>query len=102
MPQEEIDRALEEDRARSTAEYLAHFRSDLERFVSLEVVENCVGSYCEMGPLPNCSYVAFVDPSGGSERSMTMAIAHLGGVAVSASGSTFEETHDRTALSAFE
>ena len=76
LPQEEIDRALEEDRARNSAEYLAQFRSDLEGFVSLEVVEGCVGGYHEMAPSSGTHYCAFVDPSGGSEDSMTMAIAY--------------------------
>jgi hypothetical protein len=76
LDQAEIDRALEEDRPRNSAEFLAQFRSDLEGFVSLEVVESCVGSYHELGPRSNTIYRAFVDPSGGSEDSMTLAIAH--------------------------
>jgi hypothetical protein len=76
LPQEQIDRALEEDRPRNSAEYLAQFRSDLEGFVSLEVVESCVGGYHEMGPLAGTRYRAFVDPSGGSEDSMTLALAY--------------------------
>ena len=67
---------MEEDRARNSAEYLAQFRSDLEGFVSLEVVEGCVGGYHEMAPSSGTHYCAFVDPSGGSEDSMTMAIAY--------------------------
>ena len=45
-----IDRALEKDRARASAEYLAQFRTDIEGFVALEVVEACVGAYHELGP----------------------------------------------------
>src|SRR5262249_15537549 len=71
-----IDRALEEDRARNSAEYLAQFRSDIEGFISLEVVEACVGGYREIGPRSDTTYRAYVDPSGGSEDSMTLAIAH--------------------------
>ena len=41
IPQSEIDSALERDRARNTAELLAEFRTDIESFVSLEVVEAC-------------------------------------------------------------
>src|SRR5262249_50728838 len=44
--------------------------------VSLEVVESCVGGYHEMGPLSGTRYRAFVDPSGGSEDSMTLALAY--------------------------
>jgi hypothetical protein len=72
----EIERALEEDRARNSAEYLAQFRSDIEGFVSLETAEACVGTYRELGPRSDITYRAFVDPSGGSRDSMTLAIAH--------------------------
>src|SRR5207344_2640704 len=50
LPQRVIDRALEKDRARASAEYLAKFRTDIEGFVSLEVVEACVSGYHELGP----------------------------------------------------
>jgi hypothetical protein len=76
LPQSEIDRALEKDRVRNTAEYLSEFRSDIEGFVSLEVVEGCVGDFHEMLPATGMRYFGFVDPSGGSEDSMTLAIAH--------------------------
>jgi hypothetical protein len=42
----------------------------------LEVVESCVGDYREMAPLSGTRYRAFVDPSGGSEDSMTLALAY--------------------------
>ena len=71
-----IDRALEKDRARASAEYLAEFRTDIEGFVSLEVVEACVSGYHELGPRSDVMYRGFIDPSGGSEDSMTLAIAH--------------------------
>jgi hypothetical protein len=58
------------------AEYLAAFRSDVEGFVTLEVVESCVGGHREMLPAAGVTYRAFTDPSGGSEDSMTLAIAH--------------------------
>jgi len=45
-----VDRALEKDRARATAEYLAQFRTDVEGFVAVEIVEACTGDYCEMVP----------------------------------------------------
>src|SRR5215470_14600822 len=76
LPQRVVDRALEKDRTRATAEYLAEFRTDVEGFVALEVVESCVGGYREMLPAAGVSYFAFVDPSGGSEDAMTLAIAH--------------------------
>jgi hypothetical protein len=63
-------------RACATAEYLAEFRTDVEGFVALEVVESCVGDHREMLPAAGVTYRAFVDPSGGSEDAMTLAIAH--------------------------
>jgi hypothetical protein len=44
--------------------------------VALEVVESCVGDHREMMPAADVTYRAFVDPSGGSEDAMTLAIAH--------------------------
>jgi hypothetical protein len=76
LSQHVIDRALEKDRARAMAEYLAEFRTDVEGFVALEVVEACVGDYREQQPAADISYEAFVDPSGGSEDSFTMAVSH--------------------------
>jgi hypothetical protein len=76
LPQRVIDRALEKDRARASAEYLAEFRTDIEGFMSLEVVEACVSGYHELGPRSDVTYRGFIDPSGGSEDSMTLAIAH--------------------------
>jgi hypothetical protein len=76
LPPRVVDRALEKDRSRATAEYLAEFRTDVEGFVALEVVEGCVGDHREMRPAVNVTYRAFVDPSGGSEDAMTLAIAH--------------------------
>jgi hypothetical protein len=76
LPQAEIDRALEADRARNSAEYLSEFRSDIESFVPLEVVEGCVGDYHEMLPAAGVRYFGFCDPSGGSEDSFTCAVAH--------------------------
>jgi hypothetical protein len=71
------DRALEKDRARATAEYLAQFRTDVEGFVALEIVEGCVGDYREQLPARGTRYCAFVDPAGGSgPDAMTLAIAH--------------------------
>jgi hypothetical protein len=76
LPQAEIDRALEADRVRNSAEYLSEFRSDIESFVPLEVVEGCIGDYREMMPAAGVRYLGFCDPSGGSEDSFTVAVAH--------------------------
>jgi hypothetical protein len=76
LPQRVVDRALEKDRARASAEYLCQFRADIEGFVALEVVEACVGDYREQQASASTTYRAFVDPSGGSEDSFTLAISH--------------------------
>jgi len=79
LPQSVVDRALERDRAAASAEYLAQFRTDIESFVSHEVVTACIGDYVEMAPLSKNRYSAFTDPSGGSADSFTMAISHREG-----------------------
>jgi hypothetical protein len=76
LSQRVVDRALEKDRSRALAEYGAEFRTDVEGFVALEVVEACVGDYREQQPAAGTSYQAFVDPSGGSGDSFTLAISH--------------------------
>jgi hypothetical protein len=76
LPQRVIDRALEKDRAKASAEYLAEFRSDIEGFVALEVVTACVVDYREQQPSSDNTYQAFVDPSGGSKDSFTLAVSH--------------------------
>jgi hypothetical protein len=77
VPQSYIDRHVAEDAARASAEYGAQFRSDIEGFVAQEVVDVAIvpGRY-ELPPVKGISYAAFVDPSGGSADSMTVAIAH--------------------------
>src|SRR6478736_3353801 len=75
LPQRVVDRALEKDRARATAEYLAEFRTDVEG-VAVEIVEACTGDYREMLPAANNFYRAFTDPSGGSDDSFALAISH--------------------------
>jgi hypothetical protein len=78
VPQRVIDEAYERDPAWAAAEYGAQFRSDLEAFVSHEVLQACVdvGVY-ERVPLDHRTrYIAFTDPSGGSADSMTLAIGH--------------------------
>lgn len=77
VPQRLIDEAYEQDPARAAAEYGAEFRTDVETFISREVVDDAVvdGRH-ELPPMQGIRYRAFVDPSGGSSDSMTLAIAH--------------------------
>jgi hypothetical protein len=75
-----IDRATEDDPARAAAEYGAEFRRDVEGYVSREAVMACVASERrELPPVSGVNYVAFVDPSGGSADSFTLAVAHRQG-----------------------
>ena len=72
-----IANAYEEDPASAAAEYGAEFRKDVEAFVPREVAEAAivVGRY-ELPFVEGPQYRAFCDPSGGSQDSMTVAIAH--------------------------
>jgi hypothetical protein len=78
VPAAVIDAAIEADPASAAAEYMAEFRTDVETFISREVVDAAIilGRH-ELPRIDGCNYVAFVDPSGGSSDSMTLAIAHM-------------------------
>jgi len=76
-PAVDPDIIAEADEAAAAAEYGAEFRRDIESFVSREAVDAVVvqGRH-ELARLSAAEYVAFVDPSGGIQDSMTLAIAH--------------------------
>lgn len=77
VPQRVIDDALGQDEASARAEYLGEFRRDLEAFISRETLDACtIPGRRSLPPLPAHAYVAFVDPSGGSADSFTLALAH--------------------------
>ena len=80
VPQSFIAAAFEDDPASAAAEYGAEFRTDVESFVSREVVESCIipGRH-ELPPVLGKVYYGFCDPSGGSSDSMTLSIAHREG-----------------------
>ncbi|SIO49700.1 hypothetical protein SAMN05443247_06523 [Bradyrhizobium erythrophlei] len=80
VPQSIVDAAYEADSASAAAEYGAEFRTDVETFISREVVDAAVvlGRY-ELPRIEGVAYVAFCDPSGGSSDSMTLGIAHMEG-----------------------
>ena len=72
-----IDAEYEKDPISAAAEYGAQFRSDIEGFVSREAIEAVTDwGVHERGPIAGKRYVAFVDPSGGSGDSFTLAVAH--------------------------
>jgi hypothetical protein len=80
LKQSVVDRAIERDPTRFKAEYLGQFRDDVAGFVTREAVEACVeNGVRERPPQKDYRYFGFVDPSGGSSDSMTMAIAHKAG-----------------------
>ena len=68
---------FEADPASAEAEYNANFRTDIESYVSREVIDAAVvvGRF-ELPPVLSARYSAFIDPSGGSADSMTLAICH--------------------------
>jgi hypothetical protein len=72
-----IAAAYAADEASAAAEYGALFRRDIESFIAREAVEAAVvpGRH-ELPAISSARYVGFVDPSGGSQDSMTLAIAH--------------------------
>jgi hypothetical protein len=83
IDQGEVDLAYERDAASASAEYGAEFRTDVEAFLTRELLDAVVvPDLRALPPLSSTSYVAFCDPSGGAQDAMTMAIAH-------------SETHDR-------
>jgi hypothetical protein len=73
-----IDEAYARDEASARAEYGAEFRDDVESFVSREVVDACITpGRTSLPASPERHYFGFVDPSGGSQDSMTMGISHV-------------------------
>ena len=77
LSQRVVDRAYEEDPEAASAEYGAEFRGDLAIFVSRDAIEAAVTSgVIVRPPIEGVTYFGFVDPSGGSSDSMTMAVAH--------------------------
>ena len=80
LPEKFVKRAYARDAAVASAEFGGEFRTDVEAFVSREAVEACIAAGAfERAPLADCTYHGFVDPSGGSVDSMTLAIAHREG-----------------------
>jgi hypothetical protein len=80
LPQAVVDRALARDPLANRAEFMAEFRTDVESLLTIESVNAVIDpGVKERAPDLKNSYVAFVDPSGGSSDSMTLAIAHKEG-----------------------
>lgn len=83
LPEKLIARAFERDPSSAASEYgreSVEFRSDVEAFISREVVEAVVvPDRFELPRMMGVHYIGFVDPSGGSADDMTLAIAHREG-----------------------
>jgi hypothetical protein len=72
--------AYQADPAAARAEYGAEFRTDIETFLSREIVEACIErGVSARPPRDGCRYTAFVDPSGGVGDSFALALAHAEG-----------------------
>jgi hypothetical protein len=77
VPQRVFDEANERDPASAAAEFGAEFRSDIESLLTRETVDAAIVlGRRELPPMSSIVYYCFVDPSGGSSDSMTLAIAH--------------------------
>jgi Terminase large subunit, ATPase domain len=76
FPQEVVDEALARDPSAGAAEYLAEYRSDIEQFLTREVIDALIVPGRFELPPGRRNYSAWCDPSGGSGDSMTLAIAH--------------------------
>jgi hypothetical protein len=80
LPQRVVDEAMERDPADASAEYLAEFRSDVETFLTVEAIGQCIAlGVIERSYEPRHRYVGFVDPSGGSGDSFALCISHKEG-----------------------
>lgn len=81
LDQRVIDKALEEDFEAAQVEWLIDptkpFRADIETYLHRAAYEAVVvKDRFELRPVGGFRYTAFVDPSGGSSDSMTLAICH--------------------------
>jgi hypothetical protein len=74
--QDFIKRSYEKDPASAAAEIGAMFRTDVETFVPMEIIQACTDPVAERMPERGKSYVGFIDPSGGAHDSFTLGIAH--------------------------
>ena len=75
-----VEEAYDDDPTAAAAEYGAEFRDDIASYVPREVVDGCIiPGRRELLPVMGARYAAFVDASGGTSDSMTLAIAHRQG-----------------------
>ena len=80
ISQKVIDAAYARDPSKAAAEFGAVFRTDVETYVKEEALIACtIPGRMELPPSSEHNYKAFTDPSGGSEDSFSLAIAHREG-----------------------
>jgi len=80
IPERVVVRATEDDAVAAAAEYEAEFRRDVQSLLDVEAVRAVVvGGRRELPPVAGVTYTAFADPSGGSQDSFTLGIAHAAG-----------------------
>jgi hypothetical protein len=77
ISKELIAREMEKDPGSASAEWFSEFRTDIETFLSLEVIQSCATIPGQLGYQKYTPYVCFVDPSGGVSDDFTLAIAHF-------------------------
>ncbi len=78
VSQDFLDEKYAEDAIAAAAEYGAQFRTDVDAFITQEVIDGIkVPGVQELLPVQGVKYFAFVDPSGGSSDSMTLAVGHI-------------------------
>jgi hypothetical protein len=76
--QSTVDREMEKDSAKASAEYLAIWRDDIASYISREVVDGCIDRGVRERPFQaGLKYKAFCDPSGGSSDAFSLAICHM-------------------------
>jgi hypothetical protein len=78
LPAGVLDRALAQNPSKARAEYLNVWRTDLEEFLPLDVVEACTDwGVHERVPQPNVRYRAFDDAAGGTGKdSYALVVSH--------------------------
>lgn len=84
VPQEEIDGEFERDPASAASEFgrdgVVQFRRDIESFLDhAAILAVTAPDRRELPPVAATRYYGFCDPSGGSQDSFTLAIAHREG-----------------------
>jgi hypothetical protein len=76
ISQELIDSEMQKDRSAAESEWMASWRSDIEGFLSPDVIKSAAVLPGELAPKPYQIYSAFVDSSGGRQDRYSLGIGH--------------------------